>query len=276
LSQTPIVVLASTEDRLATRVARAVEDRGRTALYLDGPAAARLFTVKVDGAAGKVTPELPMFVRNSAWWRSKAPTSADERFIVGENYSMVWAVTALCPATVINRPSRNGWVDHFTPGTIAPLVDGEVPQGLTEVYASSPAVVGLGTKQAGDLASGGPATASLPWGKNVDQATGPVGDLAPGTPLRARLVDPDALYEVVTVVGERAFASTNDPRTKELRLVERSTSLAAKAGLHFATVTWAVHADQAEPVRLNSDVRESETRFAWPEVENALCEDLVA
>ena len=270
------MVLASVEDRLATRVARAVEDKGRTALYLDGPAAARLFTVKVDGGAAEVTPALPMFVRNSAWWRSNPPTTADERFIVGENYSMVWAVAALCPATVINRPSRRGWADHFTPGTIAPLLDGEVPHGLAEVYASSPTVVGIGAKQAGDLPSPGPVAAGLPWGKNVDQATGPVGDLAQGTPLRARLVDPDALYEVATVVGERAFLSTNDPRSKELHLARRSAQLAARAGLHFATVTWAVHNDQAEPVRLNSDVRESEARFVWPEVENALYEDLVA
>jgi hypothetical protein len=103
-----------------------------------------------------------------------------------------------------------------------------------------------------------------------------VGDLAPGTPLRSRLIDPDALYEVVTVVGDRAYASTTDQRSQELHLEERSIQLTARAGLHFAAVTWAVHDDQAEAVRLNSDVRESETRFAWAEVENALCRDLVA
>jgi hypothetical protein len=217
-----------------------------------------------------------MFVRNSAWWRDRAPVTADERFTVGENHSMVWAVTALSSSTVINRPSRNGWVDHFTPGAIAPLVDGEVRHALAEVYASSPAVVGIAGDQPGRTPSRGPEGTGVPWGKNVDQATGPVTDLAPGTPLRARLVDPDALYELVTVVGGRAFVSTNDPRSKELRLQERSAHLAQRAGLHFASLTWAVHNDRAEPVRLNSDVRESEARYAWPEVEDALCEDLCA
>ena len=265
------MVVASPQDLVAARVARAIEQRGRVALFLDGPAAARLFTIRVADGCTQVTPPLPMFVRHSAWWRSSVPSTPDERFVVGENYSAVWAASALSPAPVINRPGSGGWLNHLTAGTIRPLLAATPPEVShavagkpVEVHASGPAQVRL--ELAGRLA----------WAKNVDRRSGPVGDLAARVPLRARPIDEYAMYELITVVGGRAFSATTDKRTDELGLAERSVELARLAGLHFVTVTWSVDEQGAEPVRLDADARDSDLRYTWDEVENAICEDLVA
>ncbi len=258
---------------------------------LDGPAAARLFTIKISGGAAEVTPALPMFIRTSAWWRTEPPANSDERFIIGENHSAVWAAAALSSATVINRPGPSGWFEHLTPAAMRPFVDEAFAPSLAEVYASGPehAMHGVAERTvaehgvaevAGDSDGTPTATAIKParvlWGKNVERAAGPVAELSPRVPLRARMIDPQALYEVVTVVGERAFTATSDKRAFDLGLAERSVLLAQRAGVHFATITWSVQDDTAEPARVNASPRDGDLRFAWTEAEQALCEDLLA
>lgn len=95
----------------------------------------------------------------------------------------------------------------------------------------------------------------------VDRSSGPVGDLAARVPSRARAVDQYALYELITVVGGRPFSATTDERTGELGLVERSLELVRLAGLHFATVTWSVDEQGAEPARLDADADASDLRY---------------
>jgi hypothetical protein len=83
-----------------------------------------------------------------------------------------------------------------------------------------------------------------------------------------------ALYEIVTVVGRRAFPATRDTRTTELRLIERSLAITQQINVHFATITWAIDPQAATPARLNPAPEESEVRYAGGEVADALCEDL--
>ena len=93
--------------------------------------------------------------------------------------------------------------------------------------------------------------------------------------MRARKLNPAALYEIVTVVGDRAFSATTDPRSAELGLTERSTALCRRIDTHFATITWAIDEHGATPVRLNPSPEEAELRYAWRDVSQALCTDLV-
>jgi hypothetical protein len=114
------------------------------------------------------------------------------------------------------------------------------------------------------------------WGEDAEYLTAPLSHLRKALPVRARVVNPCALYEIVTVVGARGFSATLDPRTTELDLISRSVDLARSVDLHFATITWAIDDSGAAPVRLSAAPEEPELRYAWEEVAGALCEDLTA
>jgi hypothetical protein len=112
------------------------------------------------------------------------------------------------------------------------------------------------------------------WGEDCNYISAPITMLQANVPVRARKIRPNALYEIVTVVGARAFPATQDPRTIELDLPARSLSLVERVNLHFATVTWAVDDTCAAAVRLNAEPDETEVRYAWDRIASALCEDL--
>ena len=257
-----VAVIASGRDKVAARVAQAIERRGWTALRLDGPSVARVFTIRVTGGVPEVTPGLPVFMRGSAWIRDGELSTADQRFLAVEEYSALWAALALASAPVINRPGPHGWRHRLTAAEIRLLLDTPRPVPA-EVHASGPRQVRLAVP------------GRVAWGSTAGDGTGPVADMSDGVPLRARAVDPGAAYEVITVVGERGFAA--GARARDLRLTERSARLASRAGLHFATATWSVSEDgtEPEPVRLDADPAYRAVRGVWDDVADALCADLV-
>ena len=257
----PDVLIVSREaDGVATRLRQFLEGKGRRVARLDGPAAARLFTIRVGPDSTSVAPSIPMFVRPSAWWRDAPEEDPDDRFLRAEAYATLWAAAALSQAPVINRPGRDGPVGRLTRGAIAAIVDGHPGAPDGETYASGPEVLGDGDDAV--------------WGEDVEFLSAPVANLRRGVPVRASKVNPAALYEVVAVVGGRAFAATEDPRTEHWGLAGRSLALARRAGAHFATVTWAVEEEGATPVRLNAAPEEADLRYRWNDVADALCEDL--
>ncbi len=257
-----VLIIAGPNDGVAFRLREALEEQGKRVAQVDGLTAARLFTIRVGPDATAVTPAVPLFVRASAWWCETEPIDSDEHFLRAEAYSGVWAAAALSPARVINRPGRNGALGRLTAGEIAYLLSTRNGSGSSEFHASGPEMLKA-------------ADESL-WGEDSRFVIAPVGELRRGFALRARKLNPCALYEIVTVVGERAFAATSDPRTSELELPKQSIDFAKRLDLHFATVTWAIDDTGAKPIRLNSSPEEGELHYAWSEVAKALCEDLLA
>jgi hypothetical protein len=256
---TDVLIVAGPEDRVANRLQRDLEQIGRRVAVLDGPSAARLFTIRVRRDEVTVTPAPPMFVRASAWWYDFAAAGADERFLRAEAYATFWAATALSKAVVINRTGPGGGVGRMTAGALATATG--TPDAACDIYASGPEFI---ENEAGDTI----------WGEDGEFRVGSIAELRRGEPLRARRLDPTALYEIVTVVGNRGFAATTDPRTAELGLAERSLTLCHAIEVHFATITWAIDEQGATPVRLNSAPEEAELRYAWHDVSEALCADL--
>lgn len=257
-----ILIVAGPDDGTAIRLREALELKGRRVVHLDGPGASRLFTVRVGRDATSVEPALPMFVRASAWYYNDGAAEADERFQRAESYASFWAAAALSPSPVINRPNGNGALGRLTAAELSIRLKSDPVAAIRELHASGP-----------DQVSG--ASDSL-WGEDSNFLTAPVTEMRPGTPLRARELNPCALYEIVTVVGLRAFSATTDSRTAELDLIGRSVKHAQDLGLHFATLTWAVDGDGAKPIRLNAVPDEHDLRYCWSEVSEALCEDLLA
>lgn len=255
-----VLIVAGQEDRVADRLRRDLERIGRRVVVLDGPSAARLFTVRVRRDEVTVAPSPPMFVRASAWWYDFASANADARFLRGEAYATFWAATAMSKAVVINRAGPAGGVGRMTAGALAAATG--VADAAFDIHASSP-----------EFIEGG--SCSAIWGEDLEFRVGAITELRRGEPLRGRKLNPAALYEIVTVVGDRGFSATTDPRTTELGLAERSAALCRRLEVHFATITWAIDEQGATPVRLNPAPEEAELRYAWHDVSEALCSDLI-
>jgi hypothetical protein len=100
--------------------------------------------------------------------------------------------------------------------------------------------------------------------------------LLAGVPVRARRIDVEAGYEIITVVGDATFPATTDARSAAHDLEACSVELARRFGVHFATITWAITNDSAEAVRFNPIPDESELRYRWADILDALCRDLQA
>ena len=256
-----VLIVAGKEDRVADRLRQDLDKIGRRAEILDGPSAARLFTIRVQPEGATVTPSLPMFIRSSAWWYDDSTADADERFLRAEAYAAFWAAAALSKGVVINRTARGGGGGRMTAGALACAMG---PPGATayDIYASGPEFIENGTGE-------------TIWGEDCQFRVASISELIPGEPLRARKLNPAALYEIVTVVGDRAFSATTDPRSTELGLTERSTALCRRIDTHLGTITWAIDEHGATPVRLNPSPDEAELRYAWRDVSQALCADLV-
>jgi hypothetical protein len=255
-----VLIVARNDDRVAIRMQRAFEERGRRVVSLDGPSTARLFTIRVRDNSTVVMPSVPMFVRPSAWWCERAQLSRDDIFLRDEEYATFWAAAALCSTPVINRPGRCGAVGRMTWGDIAGVLNLDIGPDSREIFASGPELI--------------KDTDGVIWGEDPNYISAPIGNLHRTVPVRARRLNPNAQYEIVTVVGGRGFSATDDSRTLELDLVDRSIKIARQVDVHFATITWAVDQTGAAPIRLNAAPEESELRYAWHEVANALCEDL--
>jgi hypothetical protein len=250
-----VILIAGRDDGVAFRLREALEARGRRTMQLDGPAAGRFFTLRGGPDGTAVEPRIPIFIRPSAWWHVDAADGADARFLRGECFAAYWAATALSAATVINRPLPTGQMYRLTAAAMSAAGAGT----MSEIFASGPDQID---------------EKDAMWGEDVEFRTGPVAGLGPNLPLRARRVETDARYEIVTVVGARAFPATTDPRTEACSIGPRSAALAQAAGVHFAAVTWAITETDAVPVRLNAAPEESELRYVWGDVAAALCDDL--
>ena len=252
-----VLLISRPEDSVTRRLGTALTARGHRATWLDGPEAARLFTIRVTAAGDQVMPDLPMFVRPVPWWDGDTEAEPDTRFLRNECFATFWAAAALCGRPVINRPTPEGPVYRLTAGSL-----GTHGAGGAEIHASGPEQI--------------PEDAGTFWAENDEYRVGALATLPADVPVRARRVEVGAGYEIVTVVGAQAFPATTDVRSAAHDLAARSVELARQFGVQFATVTWAVTDDIAEAVRLNPTPYESELCYRWADVLDALCRDLLA
>jgi hypothetical protein len=255
-----VLVVAGPDDQLARHLHEAASSRGLRCAHLDGPSAARMFTITVDEDGARVWPDIPLFVRASAW-HDDGGASSDERFLRNEAYATFWAAAALCKSPVINRPARRSSLGRLTVSAIAPRMGSPAGNGHRELYVSDPAMA---------LERLDPPI----WGEDIDFRTKEISALRPKVPARLRTVDPDACYETIAIVGTRAFAAADDQHSRRYGLMARSAEIAARFGLHFATITWMVSAATATPVRMSAEPNMAELRTCRDAVLECIWEDL--
>lgn len=258
-----VLVVAGRDDPVADRVCSALNERGRTSMRMEGPEAAREFTIELTSRTVSVEPSVPMFIRASAWWSKLPAGDLDATFLRSEQYATLWAAANLSEAPVLNRPRRRNAPERFSWGQIAARVKGIGDGRPGEIYASRPEwVIGADVKEW--------------WGEDVCFRVAPLAELSPDVPLRARQVNPEALYEVVTVVGGEGFPATTDSRTQRLGLVDQSVGIAQVLGLQFAAISWAVDHEGAVPALVNANPGESDVMYTWDDIAEALIGALTA
>lgn len=253
-----VLLISRPEDSVTRGLNTALIARGHSATWLDGPGAARLFTIRVTAVGDQVVPDLPMFIRPVPWWDRSTEAEPDALFLRNECFATFWAAAALCERPVINRPTPGGPVYRLTAGSLRTHL-----AGRGEIYASGPEQIAEDDDGAF-------------WGENAEYRVGALATLPADVPVRVRRLDVGAGYEIVTVVGAQAFPATTDPRSAVHDLAARSIQLARQSGVQFATVTWAITDDTAEAVRLNPTPYQSELRYRWADVLDALCRELLA
>jgi hypothetical protein len=256
-----VLVVAGAEDAFALEIRAEIARRGRSVAMLDGPSAARLFTIRVKSAGIQVSPAMPMFMRASAWTSSFTEVDdADRRFLTDEAFATLWAAAYSMPACVINRPSSKGSIGRLTSSYFTGGPENFV--GSEEFYASGPELL---RNLKGSI-----------WGEDTDFRSAELSALRPDRPVRARIINDLAEYEIVTVVGNESFCATADTRSEKANLREKSVAIARSLKIHFAAVTWALAEDMAAPVRLNAEPGLAELRTCFVEARASIVRDLLS
>jgi hypothetical protein len=259
-----LLIVASHLDTVATRLQVDLGRRGISSKIADGQTSARMFTIR-NGEDGSVYPDMPIFYRMSGWWSESFERSRDEEFLAAECYATFWAAANRILSPVINRPS--GWTPmrRMTAGTICCL-DATWRRNkrhrTMERYVSDRAQV---SDDLGEI-----------WGEDAMYHVLPVADFSPGVPIRCRSIPTSTVgYELVTVVGDKAFVASSDPRSRKHAVAKRSVKLARVANLHFCSLTWEITSSSAEAVRIDPAPHEHELRYRWTDIVSALAEDLL-
>ncbi|QLE57059.1 hypothetical protein [Nostoc sp. TCL26-01] len=258
-----LIIVGDQSDRFCTEVLDLVQQIGYTADILNIYDAARLFSVGVEDGQVCVTPDIPLLLRIQP--PSTIRKSFDDSFMYGECLSTLWAAATLNKSTVINRPTANGIWGKTSYSSVLTAMRGGWRDNDIELFSSQillPATQKLNQQwYVQDLSTYN--TTAYP---NI-----PPGEGA----YRGRWADFDPGYEVVVVLDNQAWRSTNVP-LEHLLLEEKSISLIRNLDLTFATVTWSIseNLEDATLARIDPFPMMEQIQFVWPVLAPALLEVL--
>jgi hypothetical protein len=257
-----LVLVAEENDILSADLSRLATSRGLRAEILSPAAAARLFSIRFDGLASFVEPDLPMFVRPRG--PDLVRESADAAFAAAEATAMLWGVGALLKSPCINRPGRRGFAGRTSASATLTKLRAGGAEPVPEVFsrdAPAPPTPDRAGWYVQDMAS-------------LETAVWPGPSTGVG-PFRGRASRMSGGYEVVAVLGEKAWRSTTAPLS-HLELDQRSVRAVHALDLRFAAITWEVSStgEDASLVRVNPFPGYAELAYVWPELAPALLDAL--
>jgi hypothetical protein len=258
-----LIVVGQPTDDLAVEVVRLAGVRGYAAALLDAYEAAHLFSIYVEAGRAVVEPDIPLLLRLPS--SPVVRTSFDAEFQSGECLATIWTAAVLCRAPVINRPSGSGFVGLLSFSNALTEMRAGTDSGAFEVFAR-------------EMLPPPSDRQDQQW---VVQDTGTyrtaIWPAAPEGygPYRHRYTDADPAYEVVVVLGNRAWRCTTIS-PKDLLLEEKSITLMGRLHLTFGAIVWSISRDltAARLVRIDPYPSMDLLQFVWSELGSALLEAL--
>jgi hypothetical protein len=226
---------------------------------MDSEAAARLFSISVESGTATVQPDVPMFLRMPL--TVKRDYFFDESFLHGECVAALLAAATLTKSPVLNRPYKGCVSGRAVPSAGLTQLRLGMPVRSEEVFSNTVPAPSFQVPRAfwsiQDLVTFSTnAWPSLPSGDG---------------PYRAKWLDFEPSYEVVTVLGHEAWRSTT-VKLEHLGLESRSIELIKRLELLFAAVTWEVSPalDSAELARVDPYPSFSQVQPVWTVLGEAL------
>jgi hypothetical protein len=259
-----LLIVGEATDGFAIAIVEAFAEFGKVAIILDVMSAAQLFTIEITQGQAVVSPDLPMILRVAS--PELLRNNFDDTFQYEEAFSTILAVAAICHSPVLNRPNpRNMW--------------GDVP--LSSVLTQFRAEVTPDTQEIFTLHSSIDLTATNSQQQWYTQDLGTyrttlASASPPGNgPFRHRLSLADPDYEIVVVLADRAWRTTQVP-LEHLELERQSISLLRNLNLDFGIVIWSINRafTQATIARIETFPSFPRVELVWSELAMSLHEVL--
>jgi hypothetical protein len=258
-----LIIVGEAEDSLAQAIADTFTKLGKEVAILDVLSAAQLFTVEIINGKVSVTPDLPIILRVAS--PQLIRNNFDETFQYEEALSTLWAVTAACNSPVLNRPNPRSMWGQVAFSSVLTQVRANLTPDTQEIFTLHPPKLtaddpqqqwylqDLGTYQT-TLASEKP------------QGNGP---------FRARLMLANSGYEIVVVLANRAWHTTQVPLA-HLELERQSIALLRNLDLNFGLVIWSINSDRdrANIARIETFPTFAQVELIWSELAISLYEVL--
>jgi hypothetical protein len=258
-----LLIVGEPTDTLAQEIVSYLTKIGKEAVILDAMSAAQLFTIEIANGKATVTPDLPIILRMTA--PELIREDLDETFQYGEALSTLYAVATICNSPVLNRPNpRNLW------GEVA------LSSVLTQVRANlTPDTQEIFTLHPPNLTAENPQQQWYLQDLGTYQTTLASKLPSKGGPFRARLSWANPGYEIVVVLANRAWRTTQVP-LDGLELERQSISLLRNLDLNFGVVIWSIDSDltQASIARIEPFPTFAQVQLIWSELATNLYEVL--
>lgn len=258
-----LLIVGEAEDSLAQAIADTFTKLGKEVAILDVLSAAQLFTVEIINGKVSVTPDLPIILRVAS--PQLIRTNFDETFQYEEALSTLWAVTAACNSSVLNRPNPRSMWSQVAFSSVLTQVRANLTPDTQEIFSRYPLnLTSEDPQQQWYLQDLGTYQTTL--ASETPQGNGP---------FRSRQMLAHSGYEMVIVLANRAWRTTQ-VALDHLELEQQSISLLRKLDLDFGIVTWSINKDRdrASMARIEAFPSFAQVESIWPELVMSLHEVL--
>ena len=231
-----LLIVSDRADQLAQAIQSGFAQLGKRAEILDILTAAQLFTLEIVNGKVAITPDLPLILRPTA--SEVMQKNFDQSFHHGESLSTLWAVAAACQSRVLNRPTPRSMWGLTSFSTVLTHYRAQLELEMPEQFTLNPPVLNPPVLKPQTQAQHQWYLQDMGTFETTVATENPPGQ----GPYRARQAFRDRHYEMVVVLANRAWRSTQVP-LDFLNLESRSIQLLRNLDLEFGVVIWSIQPD---------------------------------
>lgn len=264
LSPMDAIIIAQKGDHVAEHLRIASVEKGYNFEIVHPVEASRILTTFVSRGRSQVAPQVPMFLR--PFEISQERSNRECAFAIDEALAALYSAAALTRATVINRPTNNGYLSPVFLSSVVTELRLGIPVENKEIFARHvhrPALFdNTLTYSVRDEHIGSVADGSLP--------------VTTAGPFRTRIERAYDRLEAFIVLGSDSWACS-DASAQHSDLANDSVRCIARSGLVFGTVFWAVRDNpyNARFAGLDPFPHWDYMRFVWARLGPCLVEYLI-